>query len=97
MVLVLVVCFEELRCERAVDRLVVRRVAPVLCVRVVGAADSRYVLSDLEAWHKIDIFYSQLVLVSPARLNVLPAQSPLVNKRLLGQAQTRSLVLVVAD
>ena len=92
LILVLVVCFNELTGERSLISLIIGRATSILCIQVIRSSHGWSVVPDCKTRNQVNIFNTKLILVSATRLNLGLPLSMLWYERFFGIAE-HSLVL----
>ena len=86
LVLVFVICFNELVCEITLKRLIVGRVAASLHgAHIIRAPHGRGIVSNCVVFDEVLILYSKLLLIAPPRQDFTHFLPLLWNERLLGE------------
>ena len=97
LILVLVVCFNELTCERALNSLIISRVTSILGVQVIRSSHGWRVVPDCKTRNQVHIFNTKLILVPATRLNLSLPLSMLWYEGFFGIADTCLSILFIAN
>lgn len=97
LILVLVVCFNKLTCERTLISLIISRVTSILGVQVIRSSHGWRVVPYCKTRNQVYIFNTKLILVSATWLNLGVPLSMLWYERFFGIADTCLTILFIAN
>ena len=97
LILVLVVCFNELTCERSLISLIIGRATSILCIQVIRSSHGWSVVPDCKTRYQVYIFNTKLILVSATRLNLGLPLSMLRYERLFGVTYTCLTIFFISN